>query len=458
LTSGNSYCIYILYSFIFEEDIPRVIIFDHNLTHHKLSAKEIYPHPVPDQSLSRDTGTTTTMMMSHFDLPVRNRKDLARAAQLRSLALARPVLPSSPYGNNTYPSPNRRSIRPSRNNMTNNSTTNPYYLPTLLDPYLTSSQTDIHLLDNLAPKPYYHPSSPSPYHHHHSSSSLDNNHNHPSSSSATGSSSSYPRRSLHSSNPHHSSPTRPSFQKAARALSVALLNAYHQAERLEGDFAAETRYLHYADQRVLALLWRSKVGFSGWRDELGESGNDDGDEDEDAEGFGQTDRRDDGRERRAGDENLFAVCAGKLLDAIEDMKDAGRAWLRGEGSGSSFSSFSSGVTGGHGEFGDSHGVGVEDVRLAMKKLSVSFGALAELLEGVRLEKSRCPVLVRELRSNQDVLLGIRGVWEVPSRSGGGGGRRRDNFSNAATAGGGGGKIPVAAFVEEDWENSSYRGE
>jgi hypothetical protein len=399
------------------------------------------------------------MMMSHFDLPVRNRKDLGRAAQLRSLALARPVLPSSPYGNNTYPSPNRRSIRPSRNNMTNNSTTNPYYLPTLLDPYLTSSQTDLHLLNNLTQaKPYYHPtSSPSPYHHHNSSSSLDNNHH---SAPSTTSSSSHPRRSPHSLNPHHSSPTRPSFQKAARALSAAVLNAYHQAERLEGDFAAETRYLHYADQRVLALLWRSKVGFCGWRDELGESGNDDGDEDEDAEGFGRTERRDDGRDRRGGvgDENLFAVCAGKLLDAIEDMKDAGRAWLRGKGSGS-FSSFSSGVTGGHGEFGDSYGVGVEDVRLAMKKLSVSFGALAELLEGVRLEKSRCPVLVRELRSAQDVLLGIRGVWEVPSRSGGGGGgRRRDNFSNAATAGGGGGKIPVAAFVEEDWENSSYRGE
>ena len=65
--------------------------------------------------------------------------------------------------------------------------------------------------------------------------------------------------------------------------------------------------------------------------------------------------------------------------------------------------------------------------------------------------------MRELRSAQDILLGIRRVWEVPSRSGGGG-RRRDNFSNAATAGGGGGKIPVAAFVEEDWENSSYRGE
>jgi hypothetical protein len=236
------------------------------------------------------------------------------------------------------------------------------------------------------------------------------------------------------------------------------MNAHHQAERLECDFGAETQYLHYADERILALLWRAKVGFCGWRDEDHDGKRED--EDDDEEEFGRNERRDQGGERRGvGDENLFAVCAGKLLDAIEDMKTAGRAWLRGEGSGSSFSS---GVTGGHGEFGDSHGVGIEDVRLAMKKLSVSFGALGELLEGVRLEKSRCAVLVRELRSAQDVLMGIRGVWEVPARSGGGGGRRRDGFStNAATGGGGGsggGKIPVAAFVEEDWENSSYRGE
>ena len=154
-----------------------------------------------------------------------------------------------------------------------------------------------------------------------------------------------------------------------------------------------------------------------------------------------------------GDENLFAVCAGKLLDAIEDMKVAGRAWGRGEGGPLPGGGHGNANRNGIAEFGDGHGVGVEDVRLAMKKLGVSFGALAELLEGVRVEKSRCPVLVRELRSAQDVLLGIRRVWEVPSRSGG---RRRDNFSNVATAGGSG-KILVAAFVE-DWENSSYRGE
>jgi len=95
----------------------------------------------------------------------------------------------------------------------------------------------------------------------------------------------------------------------------------------------------------------------------------------------------------------------------------------------------------------------------MKKLGVSFGALAELLEGVRVEKSRCPVLVRELRSAQDVLQGIRRVWDLPSRrgrtGGGGGGGRRDGFSSGPATGGA--KIPVAAFVE-DWENSSYRGE
>ncbi|KAM0696502.1 hypothetical protein Q7P36_003750 [Cladosporium allicinum] len=401
------------------------------------------------------------MMMSHFDLPVRNRKDLARAAQLRSLALARP--PSTPYGNNTYLPSNRRATRPSRNIMTSNlnNTTNPYYLNAVLDPYLTpdqTSSTEHHLLNTLSPKSYYRPtSSPSPYHNsNNNSSTLDLNHP-PSSIS----SSSYPRRSLHSPpNTHHTSPPhRPSFQKAARALSAALSNAYRQAERLESKFAAETQYLHYADERVLALLWRARVGFCGWRDE-NDDREDGDDEDEggefDRDGGRAGDRRGGDGDRRREDENLFAICAGKLLDAIEDMKVAGRAWGRGEGGPIPGGGHGNANGNGIAEFGDGHGVGVEDVRLAMKKLGVSFGALAELLEGVRVEKSRCPVLVRELRSAQDVLLGIRRVWrvwEVPSRSGG---RRRDNFSNAATAGGSG-KIPVAAFVE-DWENSSYRGE
>lgn len=408
------------------------------------------------------------MMMSHFDLPVRNRKDLARAAQLRSLALARPVLPPSPYGNNTYLPQSRRATRNPRNILASNlnNTTDPYYLDALLDPYLTpeqtSSNTDLHLLNTLSPtKPYYGPTpSPSPYHHSNNNSSLDNNNHSPSPSTTT---SSYPRRRSFPSrpNPHNSPPRhRPSFQKSARALSAALTTTHHQAERLESNFAAEIQYLHYADERVLALLWRAKVGFCGWRDERddgdgGGDGDDEGFDGDEEEGFG----RDGGGCGGRGDENLFAVCAGRLLDAIEDMRVAGRAWVRGEGDGGSFSGGGRG-NGGNGEFGGgggggggSHGVGVEDVRLAMKKLSVSFGALAELLEGVRVEKSRCAVLVRELRSAQDVLLGIRRVWEVPARSTG---RRRDNFSNAATAGGGG-KIPAAAFVE-DWENSSYRGE
>ena len=408
------------------------------------------------------------MMMSHFDLPVRNRKDLARAAQLRSLALARPVLPSTPYGNNTYLPSNRRATTPSRNIMTSNlnNTTNPYYLNALLNPYLTpdqTSSTELHLLNTLSPKSYYRPtSSPSPYHNHNNDNSSSLDPNHPSSSISSSSSSSYPRRSLHSppkTHHHNSPPHRPSFQKAARALSAALSNTHHQAERLESNFAAETQYLHYADERVLALLWRAKVGFCGWREESDDR-EDGGDEDEggefDRDGERSGDRRGGDGDRRAagGDENLFAVCAGKLLDAIEDMKVAGRAWGRGEGGPLPGGGHGNASGNGIAEFGDGHGVGVEDVRLAMKKLGVSFGALAELLEGVRVEKSRCPVLVRELRSAQDVLLGIRRVWEVPSR--GGGGRRRDNFSNVATAGGSG-KIPVAAFVE-DWENSSYRGE
>lgn len=58
-------------------------------------------------------------MMSHFDLPLRNRKDLARAVQLRSMALARPILPSTAYENDTYAPPSRH-IKPTRNIMTTN--------------------------------------------------------------------------------------------------------------------------------------------------------------------------------------------------------------------------------------------------------------------------------------------------------------------------------------------------
>ena len=52
-------------------------------------------------------------------------------------------------------------------------------------------------------------------------------------------------------------------------------------------------------------------------------------------------------------------------------------------------------------------VTMEDVRFAMKKLGVSFGAVAELLEGVKVEKQRCAVLVKELRSAMDILEGIK---------------------------------------------------
>lgn len=171
------------------------------------------------------------MMMSHFDLPVRNRKDLARAAQLRSLALARPVLPSTPYGNNTYLPSNRRATRPSRNIMTSNlnNTTNPYYLNALLNPYLTpdqTSSTELHLLNTLSPKSYYRPtSSPSPYHNHNNDNSSSLDPNHPSSSISSSSSSSYPRRSLHSppKHPPHLPTPPPLFPKSRpRPLSRPL--------------------------------------------------------------------------------------------------------------------------------------------------------------------------------------------------------------------------------------------
>lgn len=86
---------------------------------------------------------------------------------------------------------------------------------------------------------------------------------------------------------------------------------------------------------------------------------------------------------------------------------------------------------------------VEDVRLAMKKLGVSFGAVAELLEGVKTDRQRSGVLIRELRSALEIMLGIREVWEVPKNG-------KGRFRGPAAADGRiAVPIPVAAPFSDD---------
>lgn len=198
-----------------------------------------------------------------------------------------------------------------------------------------------------------------------------------------------------------------SFSTAARSLYWALQYAITNAERLERDFQLETQYLSYADERTRAHLWTLKLSYRGWQD-----------------GDADVPPPDD-----KGD--YFATRAGRLLDAIDDMRNAeypsSREWV------------------GNGRYGS--GVSMEDVRLATKKLGVSFGAIRELLEGVRVERGRCGVLVRELKSAWEVLNEIKEIWDRGLRRDGNVGGRRV-FERAE-------KIPVAAY-EEEWPE--YRGE
>jgi hypothetical protein len=138
----------------------------------------------------------------------------------------------------------------------------------------------------------------------------------------------------------------------------------------------------YADERTRAHLWALKVEYRGWNAEV--------------------DAPPDINDRV----EYFGKHAGRLLDAVEDMRHAehpsAHDWSCEQRADGSYAT-----------------VMMEDVRFAMKKLGVSFGAVAELLEGVKVDKQRCVVLVRELRSAIDVLKGIEQAWEVPRNGNGG---------------------------------------
>ncbi|GAB7324782.1 hypothetical protein MBLNU13_g08630t1 [Cladosporium sp. NU13] len=277
--------------------------------------------------------------MANFDLPLRNRKDLVRAAQLRNFAVVgRPFNPRSAlpadYDDPYLPVSRRRPDR---------SLSTPYH-NTSLASYNLDQSSDARFSDTYNYRP-----------------------------------ASYPRRNGAD---YNNGPRLP-FDKAARALHRALDGAFREASRLEQDFNSEMSILPYADERTRAHLWTLKVEYRCWNVDASTPSH------------------------IASQVDFFAKYAGILLDAIEDMRHAEHP---------SMHDWAGGQRGGY------EVVTMEDVRFAMKKLGVSFGAVAELLEGVKVEKQRCAVLLKELRSAMDILEGMKETWEVPRN---GKGRFRD---------------------------------
>ena len=318
----------------------------------------------------------TPTTMATFDLPLRNRKDLARAAQLRNFAIVsgrsfnpRSTLPpdyDDDDDNDPYLPISRR--RPHR------SLSTPYYNTTYpFTPFFTPEQTP----ETPFQDPYTHPHLPT----------------------------SYPRRTSYTSN--NPNPTRLPFATAARALHRALDGTLRQALRLQQDYDNEMRILPYADERTRAHLWTLKVEYRGW--------NADADAPPDI----------------ANQVDFFAKYAECLLDAMEDMRCAERP--SGPSGQRDWEMVGSGL--GRGGYEGGGGVTMEDLRLAMKKLGVSFGAVGELLEGVKGDRQRCGVLVRELKCAMEILKGVEEVWESPGKNGKG--RFRGEGAAAAD-----GRIPI----------------
>jgi hypothetical protein len=301
----------------------------------------------------------TTTIMANFDLPLRNRKDLARAAQLRNFAMVgRPFNPRSAvpadYDDPCLPVSRRRPDR---------SLSTPYY-NTSLAPYNLDQSNDTRFSDTYNYRP-----------------------------------ASYPRRT---GAVDYNRGTRLPYDKAARALQRALEGALREAQRLEGDFESEMSILPYVDERTRAYLWTLKVEYRGWN---------------------VVDVK--APAHIANQVDFFAKYAENLLDAIEDMRHAehpsSHDW--------------------EGQRGGYEVATMEDVRLAMKKLGVGFGAVAELLEGIKVDKQRCAVLVKELISAIDILKDIKETWEVPRN---GRGRFRAEADGRIP-------IPVPASLTDDFD-------
>lgn len=279
----------------------------------------------------KDIASTTTSM-ANFDLPLRDRKDLARAAQLRNFAMvgrpfnARSALPAD--HDDLYSPLSRR--RPDR------SLSTPYYNNSLAS-YNLDQSSATRFADTYNCRPASYPCRAGAVYNH--------------------------------------SPRLP-FDKAARSLYRALDGVLRHIYHLENTFKEDMRAVPYADERTRAHLWTLKVEYRGWNADV--------------------DAPPDVNDRV----DYFGKHAGRLLDAIEDMRHtehpSSHDW--------------SGEQRGDGGY---QAVTMEDVRFATKKLGVSFGAVAELLEGVKVDKQRCVVLARELRSALDILKGIQQSWEVP---------------------------------------------
>jgi hypothetical protein len=164
------------------------------------------PHP---QALD-----SPTSIMAHFDLPLRNRKNLARAAQLRNFAIVgRLFNPRS-----TLPADYEDPYLPISRHRPDRSLSVSHYAAAAaaaspLTSYNTDQSTDVRLAD-----PYtYRPSS-------------------------------YPRRTDADYTP--STSTRLSFAKAARGLYRALDGAYRHIAWLEDDFRKDMLAIPYADERA----------------------------------------------------------------------------------------------------------------------------------------------------------------------------------------------------------------
>ncbi|KAM0718190.1 hypothetical protein Q7P37_006522 [Cladosporium fusiforme] len=291
--------------------------------------------------------------MAHFDLPLRSRKDLARAAQLRNLAN-----PTHPSLDDSYfpPPPSRamwrRGINPGNMNINPYFTfNNPLNQPTLYPPQNNAFGFD--------PTAY---GGPGPY---------------------TRCSNAYTdsdiRSSSSESNKTDNAPV--SFPKAARALYEVLDAAENFTHHMQAQFLQDTANMRwYVDEATISHLWNRLITWDGHAISSPEPN--------------PTTNNNTDPSPTHPPHQVFSTHAQRILRAIETWQTSTplspHEWtsLRSRGS----------------------VLREEDVRLAWRKLRVGCGAVEELLEGVKGERRRCPSLLRELASVRDALVGIREVW------------------------------------------------
>lgn len=181
------------------------------------------------------------------------------------------------------------------------------------------------------------------------------------------------------------------------------------------------QYLPYADARTRAYLWTLKVDYNGWNAETNPP------------------------TATNGRPEPFAKHAARLLDAIDDMHTAerpsSRDWperMQRQGGG---------------RYADL--VEMDDVRLAMKKLSISLEAMTDLLANVKTDRQRCVVLIRELMSAVEILDTIKVVWETPGSGKGINGRGGDQASSSTAASSPSGKTSDTESEFRGYDDCGY---